>query len=603
MPRDSAGAASVAVAAETAPTRSGHPTLKVRTADGKAKFLHSPVDPVKEASRLVEKLKIDGPGLVICFGLGLGYHVADLRARHPDLQVVVVEPRREVVEAARRFGPCKTLEEDPKVDLLVAPTAASMRETLKNRTLEVGKVYWLIHPQTQQLDPEGCDQLLKAARDAASINVTTASTFRYWKNTWVKTSFENLEFVLSSPDVGVLFDAFKGVPGILISAGPSLDKNIDLLRQAEDKAVLVCVGTALRKALAHGVTPHLVISLDSGRPNWRHFDGLDYSHIPLVFEPMVHPNILAHHHGRKAVGATENLVYQWLEPIIGERARLAAGGSVANTALDLLYQFGCDPIVFVGQDLAFSREGFTHASGTRAVRHMSDTNPATYVEVPGIDGEPVVALRTWHAFLHWFNAYIESQSDRHYIDATEGGARIDGTEIAPLAEVLSRFATVNPPIRETIERKLSGFEPNPDWPGQIRSTIREMLATMSSLRRAAEEAARLATSLLNLAQQGRLQSSAHRRIVRKLGALNEELREYDFDDLLLNYVMQLPNLRAIHIEKDTANIEDEQELSETVARRSLEYYEAIQEAAKASEELLEEAIERLAGAESAAQNA
>jgi len=276
---------------------------------------------------------------------------------------------------------------------------------------------------------------------------------------------------------------------------------------------------------------------------------------------------------------------------------------VANTGLDLLYKMGCDPIIFVGQDLAYSRDGFTHAAGTQAARQVSDFSSPAILQVPGIDGNNVTTHRSWYTFLSWFATYIEGHADRHYIDATEGGARIDGTEIAPLAEVLSRFATVNPPIRETIERKLSGFEPNPDWPGQIRSTIREMLATMSSLRRAAEEAARLATSLLNLAQQGRLQSSAHRRIVRKLGALNEELREYDFDDLLLNYVMQLPNLRAIHIEKDTANIEDEQELSETVARRSLEYYEAIQEAAKASEELLEEAIERLAGAESAAQNA
>ena len=51
------------------------------------------------------------------------------------------------------------------------------------------------------------------------------------------------------------------IPAILVSAGPSLDKNISELKKAQGKAFIVVVDAALRTVLRAGVRPDLTIFL------------------------------------------------------------------------------------------------------------------------------------------------------------------------------------------------------------------------------------------------------------------------------------------------------------------------------------------------------
>jgi len=62
----------------------------------------------------------------------------------------------------------------------------------------------------------------------------------------------------------VLVGKFKGIPGILVSAGPSLEKNIHLLKGLEDKCVIMAAGTAVRIMEDFGLAPHFMVGIDAG---------------------------------------------------------------------------------------------------------------------------------------------------------------------------------------------------------------------------------------------------------------------------------------------------------------------------------------------------
>ena len=85
-------------------TKGGCFSLKIACDEGPAKTLHSLYDPEKEARSAVEAFHFDGTGFLVVLGLGLGYHVAELKRRFPGTEILVVEPASEIYEMARTHG-------------------------------------------------------------------------------------------------------------------------------------------------------------------------------------------------------------------------------------------------------------------------------------------------------------------------------------------------------------------------------------------------------------------------------------------------------------------------------------------------------------------
>ena len=96
----------------------------------------------------------------------------------------------------------------------------------------------------------------------------------------------------SDPDTGKLFEHFKDVPLVIVSAGPSLDRNIRDLRGMENRCFLLAVDTALRPLLAAGIVPHAVIIADPTELNARHVAGVVPESTYLIAEQAVHISAL-----------------------------------------------------------------------------------------------------------------------------------------------------------------------------------------------------------------------------------------------------------------------------------------------------------------------
>ena len=165
----------------------------------------------------------------------------------------------------------------------------------------------------------------------------------------------------------------------------------------------------------------------------------------MVCEGVVYPKILDEFPGKKVtvfrdVIAVENWFVENIKGIIG----LDPGNSVAILNFSIAQHLGCSPIILIGQDLAFSQDGKAHTGDTGYDDHgddnLQDQSQSDLVEVIGYNGEKLETKKWWKIFKEWFELKIV-KDDIHCIDATEGGAYIEGTEVMTLKEVAEKYFT------------------------------------------------------------------------------------------------------------------------------------------------------------------
>lgn len=267
-------------------------------------------------------------------------------------------------------------------------------------------------------------------------------------------------YVARHRGVNELEGLFAGKPAIIVSTGPSLGKNIHLIKRAQDKAVIIAVGQALRVLLAYDIKPDFICTIDFGEANMGHYDGLlATKDVPLVALARTYAPLVRDYQGPGFVVGTPNSNQNnYLTKLWNLKGQLLYGGSVAHMCLGLAYRVKADPIIFVGQDLAVTDQShFEQVDVTAKIAsspsgmigavfddHKSVLNgmAAGYgksYQVPGYYGGKVTTLPHLLSFLTHLEGLIKSQPQVRHINATEGGARIEGTEPLPLAETLDQY--------------------------------------------------------------------------------------------------------------------------------------------------------------------
>lgn len=445
--------------------RSGQPTARL-TAAGRTTYLHSSVDPALEAERWAAEQDIVPDGCTVLLGLGLGYPAQALRARITSGRLVILEPSPDVLRAALHNPALADLLVDPSVHLLSGPwaeqTAARLWQLLF--PFPERKIRVVDFPARWRSDPAGFAGLARTVVHTVTSQIVNSNTLRSFALRWTENFFANLPLALAHPPASRLFGQFHGVPAVVAAAGPSLSKNVADLRTVRDRVLIVAVGTALKPLLRAGVRPHLVITVDGSEANYAHFRDAEPDGAWLLYDMTCFPSIPAHWRGGAFVLGSDGGLSGWANRILGELATpYASGPSVSNCALDVLTRMGCDPVIYVGLDLAYTN-GRSHAEGTVYESITLDQIRRTrkLMEIEGWDGQRVWTDASLLAMLTWFERRFASSGPHPLvIDATEGGARKPGMTAMSLREALAQFAqrTVNP--ENKLEELAGSWHPRP----------------------------------------------------------------------------------------------------------------------------------------------
>lgn len=271
--------------------------------------------------------------------------------------------------------------------------------------------------------------------------------------------YKNVDECIKANGIAELRGKYKGYPGIVVSAGPSLDKNIHLLKELYGKAVIITTDAANRACEAIGAKVDGIASIERDIPTYNYFYKNRELDPDMVFvgPALVWPDILSEYKGKKVLLAkTPQGIDGWWGDFFPQQEFILQGFSCSNVAHAVLEQMGCDPIILIGQDFAFTGNK-KHSENSKYFK-KNDTKELTKENhkqwVMGVDGEDVPTSEVFNQFREVMEEMITLGSAT-VIDATEGGALIKGTEIMTFKEAIEKYCTKELPyhMKDLLEEK------------------------------------------------------------------------------------------------------------------------------------------------------
>ncbi len=402
-------------------TSSGLLTLQVADKTG-TYYFHSNNNPMLEGMLFADQYySIDNDSYIV-FGLGLGYHIKALLDLDDGITINIIEPDINVICTALYWMDLSWIYSNPRVHLNYDPNYTKLSKLLD------ANFQLIIHnPSLRHIsNPEAKVQLENFfIRDSGKRNMKIQFQNNYRDN--VRNCIRYVDEIENQ---------IKGKNAIIVAAGPSLDKNVELLRNKPDNTVIVAVGTVFSKLISIDILPDYVIFLDAQPRMYQQIRGLENCKVPIICASTACKTIAQKYQGEKY------LICQYGYSRAEEYAKAKGyqlyqtGGSVTTIALDMCIRLGCQEIAFVGLDLAYTGNQ-SHASHT-ADYHISDEDDK--IAIPAIGGGTVLSSRLFVIYREWIERRIaEERGKLTVIDATEGGGLKKGMKVMSLQEVFDKW--------------------------------------------------------------------------------------------------------------------------------------------------------------------
>ncbi|EHB9048753.1 motility associated factor glycosyltransferase family protein [Campylobacter jejuni] len=234
---------------------------------------------------------------------------------------------------------------------------------------------------------------------------------------------------------------------IVVSAGPSLAKQLSLLKAYQEKAVIFCADGALSMLEKEGIVPDYVTNLDCRDLAMKFFqnkENLKQSIIAL--ECATHPNVVRSLNAENCMIVLRNkALYQRFN--LNDFGYIDTGTHVSHFSYTLALALGFKNIIMIGQDLAFDEEGNSHSKGFSYGEQFSGEKTVPTLKAQAYAGKGEVLTHiTWNDYrikLEYLFACNDQKAK--FYNATEGGARINFTEELSFKECCEKLLTKEKP--------------------------------------------------------------------------------------------------------------------------------------------------------------
>jgi len=404
-------------------------------------------DPIKYCEHYLESLNIKYAPIVVFMGLGLGYHLDRyfklLGEKVGTREIVAFESDVELFRLALKMGDFAQVFAQPNIHFFVGESPEEIYVRLKTEILSKGDIRIALKslkviplPANIMLEREYYQKILATLKNAARQIMVLVGNDSLDSFVGLENIFKNLNHIFSNPGINTLYDKFRGRPAVLVAAGPSLNKNMHLLRGLEGKALIISCDASFMPLMKRGIRPDFVTSLERTPGVDLFYKGIkDFNGVYFIALPILMPETIDAFKGRKFIAYRAYSHFDWLEE---EKGSLNVGISVANLAFKILIKLGCDPIILIGQDLAYAEDGDTHVKGDIFGSRSDDISKNPVVELEGNDGKPVKSEKLWEIMKYTYEEDIALYKGT-CINATEGGAKIRGTEVMPFKEAIEKY--------------------------------------------------------------------------------------------------------------------------------------------------------------------
>lgn len=422
----------------------------------------------KEAEEWFSHIDLKGAIALFVFGIGKGDYFDPLVAwlkKDKKRRVVFLEDNLDVLHAFFYSQKATELLTHPQAQLLYF-------ENLEDTEAVFEVLYWnfamgrIVVSALRHYEREKkalFEELRhKIAYDSAVKNALVDEYLRYGGAFFVN-FYQNMLSLPGSYLGNKTFGSFKKVPAIICGAGPSLAKSFAHLRGTLDKALVFAGGSALNALNAAGLQPHLGAGIDPNPAQYMRLSQNKAVEVPFYYRNRMYHDAFERISGPRLyiTGCGGYDASDYFEEALKIKDEfLDEGHNVINFCLQMAWKLGCDPIIFVGMDLAFT-DMKQYAPG---IEEDVTFDPAAFGDVDEFDekpllktdiyGKPLYTLWKWVAEAEWIGNFGKEHPEITLLNATEGGLGFPGVTNVSFKDAIETHLMRQYPIADRLQAEI-----------------------------------------------------------------------------------------------------------------------------------------------------
>ena len=437
------------------------------TRDHTPLYLAQPIEEINQTLKEFEKYNLYKS--LYFYGIGNGYLYQKL-LENPFLKTLYLfEPELELIYIALNLTDLSKDIETGRMRIIHTTDFDSSKFMLilNNKDQVFFKAYEL-HIHTPFYD--------KYIDDITHVNKSITKVFSYYVNATgndatdellgLENFLHNLPLMVQNPTLRELEKKGKTTDtAIIVATGPSLVKQLPLLKKIQNYVTIISVDASLPILEKEGIKPDIVTSIERIALTGKFYEKTSKAFqkdIVFALTAIVHPDLLKNIKNGQIQLSMRPTGTHYYYMQLDEWGYVGMGMSAANLAYELASKIGFNQIVLIGQDLAYGKDGTSHAKnhifGENEVKHNHHKDD--YITAYGGEGK-VKTTWVWKLFLSGYEKAIAQNNAAGKIvtiNATEGGARIAGTVEMPFKEVIATYVHTDTPKQKIILNKPSEEE-------------------------------------------------------------------------------------------------------------------------------------------------
>lgn len=414
-------------------SKDNYEILKINSLN-KSVYIGSKYNEKREIDKFISQIDIKTEkDIYVVLGLGMANHLYELiKVKHSKAKIVVVECEEQWVEKFKVINSKSVLK-----NLTMVKNLSEIQEYLYSNVNEYNVNYLKVvsYANYDKIFKDELKSIINTIKEYQMVLKANINTRHLFAQTWFKSTMENIKYLTECETINEYRDIHKGKPAIIVSAGPSLNKNISELKK-NTGAMIFCGGRTLKSVINEGINPDYTVIVDPMEKSYDLVEGyIEKIKTNLIFNIGIQNDILVNQKGKKIIYNNEGTIDEFFDNEVG---RLDSEGSVAHCMVSAAIKMGCNPIIFIGQDFAYTDDK-GHADV--AISPWQNNDLANYssnhdIFVKSIDGGIVRTSKDLYRYKRGMEKIIEINKEVEFINATEGGALISGCENRKLSEVI-----------------------------------------------------------------------------------------------------------------------------------------------------------------------
>ena len=410
-------------------------------ADGINYYIPNEYDVEGEVEAIYSDSEIKYDSSIIIMGFGAGRHLSKYYDTTGDDNIIIcLEPDADIFLKALHIYKLPVMaEKEIRMLLSIDGINEYSMDGIFRAGIPAHKLKDIVIQVIMGYKPIYNDNLYKYLEDieklAKVVNIEYNTRAVRGKNI-VENVMKNMRYLINKNTIysGVkVLEGYLDRPVFVIGAGPSLEKNIDELKRAKNKGIIMAADTAVNLLLSKGIYPDLIVTIDAKkRPET--FEGYDTNDIPLLcgFESstIAIKNRRAPIFALSDVKIMDDIYKRYCKPELD----FITGGSVATSAISFSILAGFKQIYLLGLDLAMTDNKY-YADG---IYTNVDINYDTreFMEKEGYYGGTVLTTPDYYTYAEWIEKQNENFKNLNIINCTEGGLKLKDIDNMTAREVI-----------------------------------------------------------------------------------------------------------------------------------------------------------------------